>query len=60
MEEEKKVRKQSICDLAVLRWGTHFQGQNISGIGLTSKEVIDSSEEKIQMIPKSQRVSEWL
>lgn len=62
MEEEKKVRKQSICDLPVLRWGKHFQGQSTAGMGITPKD-LDNSEEKlerIEMIPKSQRVGEWL
>ena len=44
MEQERKVRKQSICDIPVLRWSKHFQGEIISGMGFLPLEAIESSE----------------
>jgi ubiquitin carboxyl-terminal hydrolase 7 len=44
LEEEKKIRKQSICDLPVLRWGRNFLAQNVQGMGFISKEMLEDNE----------------
>ena len=36
MEEEKKMRKQSVCDVPILRWSDNFLSQ-AAGTGFLSK-----------------------
>jgi hypothetical protein len=38
MEEERKLRKQSICDIPILSWNKHFKGQTVPGLGLVPIE----------------------
>jgi hypothetical protein len=39
MEEEKKVRKQSICGIPILRWSKHFIGHSTDGIGFAPRDI---------------------
>ncbi len=57
LDEEKKLRKQSICDIPLLRW-KYMEGRECSGSGLALSE--EGPEERIEMVPKSQRVEDWL
>ena len=59
MEEERKMRKQSVCDLPILKWNDHFLAK-AAGTGLLSKEMVEDADEKVDIISKSAKVSEWL
>jgi hypothetical protein len=58
LDEEKKMRKQSICDIPLLRW-REFEGRECLGSGLAVSEE-GFPEEKIEMVPKNQKLEEWL
>ena len=58
MEEEKKVKKQSICNVPVLKWAD-FKGTT-ARTGFLSREIVENQEEMIELIPKGAKVDEWL
>jgi hypothetical protein len=60
LDEEKKLRKQSICDISIASWNKDFKGRECLGSGLAVQADEDSFEEKIEMVPKNQRLDEWL
>ena len=46
MEEEKKVRRQSVCDIPVFTWSQDLIGQ-VAGTGFIARELVDETDEKI-------------
>lgn len=39
MEEEKKLRKLSICDIPILRWNQHFLNHSTDGLGFVPQGI---------------------
>jgi hypothetical protein len=58
LDEEKKLRKQSICDIPLLRW-RDMEGRECQGSGLAVAGE-EGGEERIEMVPKNMRVEDWL
>lgn len=58
MEQEKKIRKQSICDIPLLSWQKQFWGQPSQGLGLFHRRTEVGN--RVVTVARNQKVEDWL